>query len=443
MPKWILYTLLPLSLAGYILTGYFIERSNFLQLIAVYSSLFLISYIITKNHFQYNFNILLLSGLLFRFCLIFSIPALSDDFYRFVWDGRVQQLGFNPFDYSPRQLLGLNADPFLLQLFPYLNSPDYYSVYPQLCQTFFKLASLIGGVSLNSNLIVLKSMIFLAELGTVYLIHKLILLRKKSPSLTLIYLLNPLVIIELTGNIHFEAFMIFFFLLSARLIQKQRYISSAAALSLAIQAKLLPLIAVPLLIKELGFRKAAWYSIICLSMTAFLSLGLLNTPERFLHFSESLRLYYGKFEFNGGLYILLRSAGWWILGYNPIAVLSKVMFLMSLAGIICIYFKKLNILSSFFWILVIYLFFSAIVHPWYLTPLIALTAFVRFRFVLAWSALIPLSYITYSSMPYRENYWLTGIEYLMVIGCLVWELRKLNSVPINGEGIFLSKADPF
>ncbi len=429
MPKWILYTLLPLSFAGYILIGYFIERSNFLQLITVYSSLFLISYIIGKNHFRYNFNILLLSGLIFRFCLIFSIPVLSDDFYRFVWDGRVQQLGFNPFDYSPRQLLELNADPFLQQLFPYLNSPDYYSVYPQLCQTFFKLASLVGGLNLKLNLIVLKSMIFLAELGTVYLIHKLILLRKKSPSLTLIYLLNPLVIIELTGNIHFEAFMIFFFLLAAWLIQKKRSFSSAAALSLAIQAKLLPLMAIPLLIGELGFRKSAWYSIICLSMTALLSLGLLNTPERFLHFSESIRLYYGKFEFNGGLYLLLRSAGWWMLGYNPVAVLSKVMLLMALAGMIYIYFKKLNLLSGLFWILVIYLSFSAIVHPWYLTPLIAFSSFVRFRFVLAWSALIPLSYITYSSMPYRENYWVTEIEYLLVFGFLVWEFRTLYSGP--------------
>ena len=132
MPKLTLYSLLILSLAGYILMGYFIERPNFELLITVYCSLFLISFLILNNKEAYPFKVLLFSGLLFRFCLIFSTPALSDDFYRFIWDGRIQQLGFNPFDFTPRQFLNHNSDSFLNQLFPYLNSPDYYSVYPQL-----------------------------------------------------------------------------------------------------------------------------------------------------------------------------------------------------------------------------------------------------------------------------------------------------------------------
>lgn len=431
MPKWILYSLLVISLIGYIIAGYFIEKSNFILLITVFSALFLSSYIISKNFSRYNFNILLVSGMAFRFCLIFSVPALSDDFYRFVWDGRIQQLGCNPFDFTPKQFLEVHADPFLQKIFPYLNSADYYSVYPQFCQTLFRIASIIGGENLNSNLIVLKALIFLAEMGTIYLLHKLILFRKLDPSLILIYLLNPLVIIELTGNIHFEAFMIFFLLLAVWLIRKKNFLSSAGAFSLGIQAKLLPLISMPLLIRELGFRKAVWYSVICLCITAFLSLGLLNTSERLIHFTESLWLYYGKFEFNGGLYILLRSAGWWILGYNPIAVLSKIMILLSLAGMIYIYYKNLDLLSGFFWLLSVYLAFSAIVHPWYIGPLIALSAFVKYRFALVWSALIPLSYITYRSIPYTEHYWLIGIEYVMTIAYLIWEAKYKQKANIS------------
>ena len=152
MPKLTLYSLLILSLSGYILMGYFIERSNFELLITVYSSLFLISYLILKNKEANHFKILLISGIIFRFCLIFSTPALSDDFYRFIWDGRIQQLGFNPFDFTPRQFLNQNSDAFLDQLFPYLNSPDYYSVYPQLSQFLFNIASAIGQDSLLINL---------------------------------------------------------------------------------------------------------------------------------------------------------------------------------------------------------------------------------------------------------------------------------------------------
>ena len=54
MPKLTLYSLLILSLAGYVLIGYFIERSNFELLITTYSSLFLISYLILKNKRHYN-----------------------------------------------------------------------------------------------------------------------------------------------------------------------------------------------------------------------------------------------------------------------------------------------------------------------------------------------------------------------------------------------------
>lgn len=430
-----MYSLLILSIAGYVLIGYFIERSNFELLITVYSSLFLLSYLILKNKRHYNFKVLLLSGVLFRFCLIFSTPALSDDFYRFFWDGRIQQLGFNPFDFTPRQFLNQNSDAFLSQLFPYLNSPDYFSVYPQLSQILFNIVSVIGKDSLQTNLIAMKSIIFITEIGTLYLLSKLANNRKQDPSHLLIYLLNPLVIIELTGNIHLEAFMIFFFLLAVMLFDKQRFIGSATALSLSIQTKLLPILAVPFLIKKIGIKKTIGYGLICLLITVFISIGSINTSERLAHIAESLNLYYGKFEFNGGIYLFFRSIGWTVMGYNPIAILSKLMILFTLAGILIVYLKESDMLSGFFWALIIYLGFAAIIHPWYLTPLVALSMFVKFRFILVWSALIPLSYISYKTLPYSENYWITGVEYLIVMGYLLWEVKFLsvNSNPANLE----------
>ena len=418
-------SLLILSLAGYVLIGYFIERSNFELLITVYSSLFLLNYLILKNKRHYNFKVLLLSGILFRFCLIFSTPALSDDFYRFFWDGRIQQLGFNPFDFTPRQFLNQNSDAFLSQLFPYLNSPDYFSVYPQLSQILFNIVSVIGKDSLQTNLIVIKSMIFLSEIGTLYLLNTLVNKRKQDPSHLLIYLLNPLVIIELTGNIHLEAFMIFFFLLAVILFYRQQFIGSATALSLSIQTKLLPILVIPFLIKKIGIKKTIGYGLVCLLITAFISTGSINTTDRISHIVESLNLYYGKFEFNGGIYLFFRNIGWAIMGYNPIGILSKLMILCTLAGILFVYLKDSDMLSGFFWVFIIYLGFAAIIHPWYLTPLIALSIFVRFRFILVWSALIPLSYISYRTIPYNENYWIIVLEYVVVIGYLLWETKIL------------------
>ena len=442
MPKWISYSLLIISLAGYFMSGYFIDRRDFGQLITVYTILFLAYFVFISYRDRSNFNSLLIAGLLFRFILVFTVPALSDDFYRFLWDGHIQQLGFNPFDFTPRKLLNQHSDPFLLQLFPKLNSPDYYSVYPQLCQTIFKLAAGIAGESIQGNIIVLKSVLFLSELGSIFLLQKLLSAKNLNPNLSLYYILNPLVIIELTGNIHVEAIMIFFVLLAAWLIQKQKYISSAGAMALAIQAKLIPIIAIPLLIKEIGFRKTVWYGMACLLLTCLLSSGLLNNPIRFFNFFESLGLYYGKFEFNGSLYTIFRSIGWWMLDYNPIAVLSKIMLVLSLTGMLYLYYRKMDLLSGFFWLLIIYLGCSAIVHPWYLAPLIALSAFVRYRFVLIWSALIPLTYITYSSMPYIENYWLVGLEYMVTLGWFIWEYKRINSLQSGPGKAFILHKNP-
>lgn len=431
MPRCTPYALILLSLCGYILIGYFIERSNFTLLFTAYSSLFLLAYLIKRNSAHYHFKILLISGLIFRFCLIFTLPALSDDFYRFVWDGRIQQLGINPFDFKPNQLITQLKDPLLSQIYPYLNSPDYFSVYPQFCQTIFRISSLIGGESLFHTVIILKSMIFLSEIGSIVVLKKLLSQRENSQSLRLIYILNPLVIIELSGNIHFEAFMIFFTLLLVWMMSRQRFFAASGALSIAIQAKLLPIITIPLLIRQLGTKKNIYYAGFCLIITLAMSLVSLNNIDRIKNFFESLMLYYGTFEFNGSIYLLFRTIGWWLLGYNAIAVLSKIMITLSLSGMILIYYKKTEYLNAFFWLLTCYLLFSAVVHPWYLTPLIALSAFVRFRFALIWSSLIPLSYYTYSVKPYNENYWLTAIEYILVLIFFIIELKNIKLESIN------------
>lgn len=431
MPKWILYSILLLSLGGYFLIGYHTERSDFPQLISLYGGLFLCSYILFKEKAQINLNLLICASLIFRFSLLFAIPELSDDFYRFLWDGRIQQLHINPFDYTPRQLLAQSSDSFLIELFPKLNSPDYYSVYPQLCQSIFNLAAWIGRESLLNNIIVLKSFILISETASIVLLLKLLNRYNIDQRQVLIYALNPLVIIELSGNIHFEAFMISFSLLAIWLLIDRKIHLSAAALSLAIQAKLLPLIALPLLLKKTGLKKTVYYAIICLSMTMVMSLININSFDRISNILQSLNLYYGKFEFNGGLYNLLRTAGWYILGYNPIQIVTKILFIISLTGMIWVYFKTRDIISGFFWVLTIYLGFSAIVHPWYLCPLIALTPFVNYRFILIWSALIPLSYSAYIKLPYNENGYLIALEYIIVFCFLISEYRALRHEPIQ------------
>ncbi|NEU08367.1 hypothetical protein GZH53_08610 [Flavihumibacter sp. R14] len=423
MPRKLVYLLLCLSLAGYLVTCYFIQRENFALLISVYSSLFILYFWLLALKQEISLRTAITTGLIFRFVLLFSFPALSDDIYRFLWDGRLYQTGINPFDFKPAELISQSTDAYLKQLYPYLNSPDYYSVYPQLLQYIFRLATEAGGDSIIKATIILKSVIFLFECGSVYLVIRLLRLKKLDERGVFIYLFNPLVIIELTGNIHFEAVMIFFVLLTALLVHNKQFLAAAFPLAMAIQAKLLPLITIPLLIKKFGIAKTALFGSLCLFILWLSSPLLWTNTGRYFHFFSSLQLYYGKFEFNGSIYSLFSAIGWWFAGYNPIWWVSKIMLLITLAPFAIIYKRRPGFLKGFFWLMTAYLLCSAVVHPWYLAILIALSPFVNYRFPLAWTALAPLTYITYSVLPYQQNYWFVALEYLTVAAVLLYEMR--------------------
>ena len=93
------------------------------------------------------------------------------------------------------------------------------------------------------------------ECGSISPSIKLLRLRNLDARGVFLYLFNPLVIIELTGNIHFEAVMIFFVPPTRSSCIKKQFLGAALALAMAIQAKLLPLDHFPLLIRKFGLLK--------------------------------------------------------------------------------------------------------------------------------------------------------------------------------------------
>lgn len=422
-----------ISLILYILCGYYLQRTQSLLLISLYSGLFIVYLTLGLKRYPAAgaFKAFILAGFLFRFLLLFSLPVLSDDVYRFIWDGYIQSLGYNPFDHTPRELLAIENNAFLQQLFPKLNSPDYYSVYPQVCQSIFRLSAEIAGNSVPLNNLILKSLILIAECSTLALLS--LLLGPEKRGRILIYWLNPLIILELTGNIHFEALMITLVLLLVWLLKRGGIFASALSLAMAIQTKLLPLVLIPLLLRRLSRKRSVLFFSLTIGFTLLLSLVSLNSMERILNFMQSLRLYYGNFEFNGSIYLLLRTLGWALKGYNPIGMLAPLLLLCTMLGWLILYLKKLPLAHTVFWMLCIYLFCSAIVHPWYLSPLIALSVFLNYRFAIVWSALIPLTYLSYGSIPYQENYWIVGLEY-MVAGWFMFRDLKLISSTRTSTG---------
>jgi hypothetical protein len=264
-------------------------------------------------------------------------------------------------------------------------------------------------------------------------LKKLLRFYKKDEKLVFLYALNPLVIIEFTGNLHFEAVMIFFTLLSIWLLLQNKWVWAAVGLSLAINAKLLPLIFFPLFIQHIGWRKSIYAGFVVANCTVLLFIPFLYKLEYLQNFISSLQLYYGKFEFNGSIYQLLKEAGWRILHYNPIAYTSKILLAITLMGFLITYIKSKNIIEGVFWLMFTYTICGAIVHPWYMLILVAFTPFLKYRFALVWSVLICLSYYTYRVIPYDENLNLVLVEYVLFGSFIIYELVF---IPLKRKMVF-------
>jgi alpha-1,6-mannosyltransferase len=311
------------------------------------------------------------------------------------------------------------------ELFQHLNSPHYYSVYPPVCQAVFWLAALFSPESILGSVVVMRVVLLLAEAGTFVLAIRLLPLLGRPSRQVLWYALNPLVIMELTGNLHFEALMVFFLLGALYLLLRHRYWLSALAFGLAVGVKLLPLMLLPFLYGRLPFK---WLLLYCtlvggtlvLLFLPFLSLEIIG------NLLSSVNLYFQKFEFNASFYYLCRWLGDQMLGYNPIGTLGPFLSLLVLGSLLSLAYRyrqaSLSLLPTL-WLaaLTLYLLLSTTVHPWYITTLVALAMFTPWRYPMVWSGMVVLSYAAYRTTAYEENLGLVALEYAVVLGWLGYE----------------------
>ncbi len=149
-----LYFLLLLSGVAYYFLSYRTHRDNFPQVISLFSFLF-VAYYVAYTFFSTKYFIqLMFAGIAFRMLLLFSIPNLSDDVYRFIWDGRLAANGINPFSYLPAEVMQMPAvTGNTKELFAQLNSPGHYTIYPPVLQGIFWLAAKVFPVNVHGAII--------------------------------------------------------------------------------------------------------------------------------------------------------------------------------------------------------------------------------------------------------------------------------------------------
>src|SRR5690606_14252186 len=186
--------------------GYDLDRSDFIKLILFCTYLFYISYYFIEK-IKLNFWLFASLGIVSRLAFTVAVPNLSQDFYRFLWDGRLLLQGLSPYLFTPDSVAALSItveqSKELIEGMGSLNA-SHFSNYPPINQLFFAIAALFAGKSIFGSVVVLRVLIILADVGILYFGKKL--LEKLNLPIKNIfwYFLNPFIIIELSGNLHFE-----------------------------------------------------------------------------------------------------------------------------------------------------------------------------------------------------------------------------------------------
>ncbi len=424
------------SVIFYFLFAYFLERAEFNKLFILYLGLFYCFYFLIQKH-KNNFSFLVIILIFFRLIFLFAIPNLSQDFYRFIWDGRMIFEGLNPYLSLPETFINQQNYPVNQAIYLYSGMGDangsHYTNYPPINQFCFFIAALFANKSILGSVIVMRILIILSDIGIIYFGRKL-LKKLNIPTYNIFwYALNPLIIIELTGNLHFESVMIFFLVWSLYKLYQQKWIWAAILLACSVSVKLIPLLFLPLFYqwfikKKLAFRITNFISFYAIIFFIILLLfAPFYSPYLLDNYFNSIGLWFRSFEFNASLYYVFREIGYLFRGYNEIAVIGKIIpILTTLFLVIITFFRKNNtmkqLITALLFGLSFYYFTTTTFHPWYLSTLIILSVFTKYRFPIVWSLVIILSYSAYSINIYKENLWLVSLEYLIVYGFLIYEL---------------------
>ncbi len=402
--------------------GYLIPRENFGLLFSVFAlsfaaMLFLKWFSKPGDKWIWIF----LGGLVLRLILLFALPAWSEDYARFLWDGELLRLGFNPYLATPNEFVDSHlaeGNLFLADLLDRMNSPDYYSVYPPLNQLVFWRVAIAANLDPLHGIIAFRLVIIAAEIGIFFLLRRIFLHFGIFQNRIILYWLNPLVILELSGNIHFEVFVLLFLLIALYSIVREKFLQSGFFLGLSVGVKLVPLILFPSLLAypRIRLNTSFWAGIILALGVSFVWLLL---DDSWINFLQSVKLYQGKFEFNSSVYYLLREVGFWIKGYNTIANLTRILAVITFVLILYFSWKRkpkspVQLTDLFVLIYLIYLILQPVVHPWYLIPALGLGLLASRQTFLIWSFAAVLSYQAYGNSNYFENPLFLMIEYSLV-----------------------------
>lgn len=305
-----------------------------------------------------------------RLALLGAAPVLSEDIYRYMWDGWVARNGINPFAYPPSatELTAIRTDWWEI-----INHPTVSTIYPPGAQlVFLGLAAIVPGWLL------FKFAWVVADLVAAWILSRLVSDDAKRQRTLLLYLWSPLLLAEVAWNGHFETVGIAAMLGAVLLVRRTAW-AGGVLLGLGAAIKFAPLAAVPALAR----RRGAVAALLALAVPVVLYLPYLGAGSGLF---SGLRTYADIWEFNAGVFALLSNLpgpgdlGRWI----GAAVVVAVALLAAL--------RRWGLGRTLYWTIGAGLLVSPTLHPWYVLWVLPFACLYRGTGWIVFSATVFLAY---------------------------------------------------
>ncbi|MGA7930199.1 MAG: glycosyltransferase 87 family protein [Candidatus Sulfotelmatobacter sp.] len=321
-------------------------------------------------------------------------PGSDDDIHRYLWDGRVQRLGYNPYIVVP-------SDPALGGLHTLetrtLNNPDLPSPYPPGAELFFRAVTAI-----HESIFALKVAFVVCDLAIVLVLLDILRSSQQGAHWVLAYAWNPLLATEVAGSGHVDIVGVLLLLVSVAALGRRWRAVAALAFGLAVAVKLLPIVLLPLYWRRVRLRDGA---------SAAVVVGLLYVP--FFNHGRipigSLGTYVQSFRFNDPVFATLER----------VAAPQLVVGLAVLVGFLtAIWLRRKSVAwfsDAFAWPMAASLLCAPVVYPWYLLWLLPFLRSASTLPIIIWTvSIIPTYYVWHLrtlGRPWLVPGWIMLLEY--------------------------------
>ncbi|MBI4353825.1 MAG: hypothetical protein HY595_01170 [Candidatus Omnitrophica bacterium] len=358
-----------------------------------------------------SLGLIVIVAVVVRLFLLPATPTLSDDLYRYRWDGRVQQAGIDPYRYPPNapELSSLRDEQDA-----HINFPHLRTVYPPLTQWAFRL-----GASLGDTLISQKLVFVGAELLLIGALLFILWRRGQSLLWVVAYAWHPLAILELSGSGHNDALGLAMLWLGLAAWEARWWPAAGVAWAAAFLSKFTSLVLVP----WWWFRRVSRRGLILLLLLSLLPLA--THPTAISALFESLGHVATRFESNASLYLGLV----WIT--RNIVVARLLAFSLGIGFVVWWARRQADPIRYCLGVFAASALLSPVLHPWYLVWLLPCFCFWRAPALVALSGTVVLAYTVWpgylSEGRWELPVWAHVVEYAPVVLLGGWELWRKRS----------------